>query len=236
MKTFVSVYDDARLLPHFLRHYLSQGSTHFFIAADPAVAAEARRHCAGFPAQVIDGLNVEDSAEGGTIAVTAMRLRFSEPEEWVALADLDEFQEHPGGLSRSAQLAQSEGANVVRGILIDRVAQDGSLPVFDDETDLWKLFPVRCRLTKRLQRGADYKAALVRGPLLPALAHHRFQGERVSSRQIEIHHFKWNAAAQARMRGAIELLKARGLSWRVEYERVLDHIGTHGRIRWEDFL
>lgn len=235
VKIFVAVDDDASLLPHFLRHYSSQGVTRFFIAAHPDSAAEVRRRCRGYRAVVVRDADTAESVEGGTRAVTALRLKHSGPREWVALADLDEFQIHEGGVRASARRAEREGANAVRGVMIDRVAADGSLPDFDDASDLWSLYPARCRLTKRLQGGLDYKCALVRGHLLSANAHHRLRGEKRSSRRVEIHHFKWNARAVPRIRRAIRRIKAAGLGWHVEYERVLAHLRRHGRLRWRDF-
>jgi hypothetical protein len=236
VKLFVAVYDDASLLPHFLRHYSAQGVTRFFIAVHPKLAAEVRRRSRGHSAAIVKDPDVAESVEGGTRAVTAMRLRHSGPREWVAIADLDEFQVHPGGMKRSVLLAKRAGANVVRGTLIDRVAVDGGLPDFDDETDLWSLYPARCRLTKRLQRGLDYKCALVKGRLPSANAHHRLVGEAAARRRVEIHHFKWNARAVERMESAIGRIKAAGLPWHVEYERVLEHVRRNGRIRWRQFV
>ena len=237
VKVFVAVYDDVSLLRHFLRHYRAQGAGRFFVAVSRAAAKEARRRARGFPVVFVDSLNVAESFVGGAAAVTAMRLRYSDPGEWVAIADLYEFQVHPRGMAASIRLAEREGANVVRGTMIDRVAADGGFPAIHPRSDLSKLFPVRCRLTKRLQRGIDHKCVLVRGLLLPAMAHHRMAGEKVGSRAIEIHHFKWSASAVPRMRKAIKRIKASGLRpYHVEYERVLGHLREHGRIRWEEFV
>ena len=37
MKLFVAIYDDARLLSHFLKHYAKAGVTDFFVALDGQV-------------------------------------------------------------------------------------------------------------------------------------------------------------------------------------------------------
>lgn len=236
MKAFVAVHDDAALLGHFLKHYKSQGVGRFYIAVSRALARETVRLCRGFDVFVTDKLDVRESVVGGTVAVTALRLRYQQPDEWAVIADLDEFQEHPGGVRKTARAAQKEGANVVRGMMIDRVAADGGFPAIEARSDLWSLFPARCLLTKKLQGGVDFKCALVRGHLLPVMAHHHVSGEKIASNTVEIHHFKWNSTAVPRMKAAIGQIKDVGLSWHVEYERVLAHLKTHGRIRWQDFV
>jgi hypothetical protein len=242
MKLFVAITTHASLFPHFLRHYREAGVSRFYVSTELALAREVRRQASGFPVEVFTDLDATESIEGGTAAVTQMRLKHAAPDEWVVLADLDEFQVHPGGVTHTAAAADAEGANVVRGIMIDRVATDGQLKTFGPTDDLWQVFPERCYVTARLQGGLSYKCALLKGQLESgrtedglSLAHHHMQGERIASRTVEIHHFKWNAEALERLTTAIERTRAAGQPFWVEYERVLAHLREHGRLRWEDF-
>jgi hypothetical protein len=236
MKLFVAVYDDYTLLPHFLRHYSSLGIHKFHIAADLAIAPAIRNGVRTVNAMVRDDLDVVDSVKGGTQAVTEMRLEHSGVDEWVLIADLDEFDVLERSLADTISVAEAEGANVVRGRMIDRVSADGSLPAIDEDTDLWAAFPKKCRLTSLLQGSVDYKGVLVRGHLPATMAHHEFGGERLSQQEAQVHHFKWTSRVEDRVRAAMEMVRAAGIHWWPEYEKILNHLAQHGRIRWEDFV
>jgi hypothetical protein len=236
MKLFVAIYDDYCLLPHFITHYRTLGIDRFHIAADPAVAAAVRHGVRSVDAVVRDDLDVVDSFQGGAKAVTQMRLDYTRDDEWALIADLDEFVELDRSLAETIAIAETEAANVVRGRMIDRVSADGSLPDIGEDTDVWTTFPRQCRLTSQLQGSVDHKGVLVRGHLSSAMAHHEFAGEVLSRQEVKVHHFKWNSRAESRIRQAMEMAKAAGISWWPEYLRILDHLGEHGRIRWEDFV
>src|SRR5689334_2150611 len=115
MKLFVAIAGHAALWPHFLRHYRRAGVTRFFAAVDEDMAREVAEAASGFPVELVRGLDPSESIEGGTAAVTTMRRQFADPDEWVVLSDLDEFQIHPDGVQATASNAAREGANVVRG-------------------------------------------------------------------------------------------------------------------------
>lgn len=242
MKLFVAITGHATLLPHFLRHYKDVGVSDFFISVEGGLESQARHIASGFPVHLIDGLDASESIEGGTASVSRMREAFADPDEWVVIADLDEFQLHPLGLVATAAAADAENANVVRGRVVDRVATDGLLKAIGPDDDLWRLFPEACYVTARLQGGLSYKCALVKGHLESghdeeglSLAHHHMMGERVASISVDIHHFKWNAEVIERMAVAITRTRAAGQPFWVEYERVLEHLRRNGRLRWEDF-
>lgn len=236
MKLFVAVVDDYALLPHFLKHYRGLGVDQIFIATEPSVHHGVIAVARHFGSVVRDDLDVRDSMTGGTAAVSEMRQTYAGEDEWVMVADLDEFAVLPFPLREVVRLAEAEGANLVRGRMIDRVAAGGVLPQIWPDTDLWSTFPHQARLTSRLQGSVDYKGVVVRGRLKPAMAHHEFHGERIASTQVELHHFKWSASVAARTERVMMMARDAGIHWWTEYERLLLHVRMHGRIRWEDFV
>jgi len=165
VKLFVAIAAHATLLPHFLRHYQSSGVSHFFVSVEPALDDQVTKRASGFPVTIVRDLDTAESIEGGTAAVSEMRRRFAGPDEWVVLTDLDEFQVHPDGIATTAAAADAEGANVVRGWLVDRVATDGLLKPVGLDDDVWRVFPQECFVTASLQGGLSYKCALVKGRL-----------------------------------------------------------------------
>src|SRR5437764_74095 len=84
-------------------------------------------------------------------------------------------------------------------------------------------------------REPDYKSVLVKGFLKSASAHHIFYGEVISSKTLDISHYKWFAGSIDRLKAAHELVIKAGEAWAIEYQRVLDHYDKHGRFAWEKF-
>jgi hypothetical protein len=237
MKLFSVIYNDAALFPHFLRHYTAAGVTQFCIAVAPEFRPVVAASAAGYSVRLFDGLDVPDSLLAGTAAISAMRRAAQRDGEWVMIVDLDEFIEFPCAIDAIVETAERQGANVARGIMHDRFAQDGSLPAIEPDTDLAAACPITSRFIRDVMGGCDHKAVLVKGHLNPAdnAAHHLFRDERVCSMLLEISHYKWIAGAVERLRASHERVIAAGLPWAVEYRRALDHYDAHGRFAWETF-
>jgi hypothetical protein len=237
MKLFMAIYDDARLLGHFLQHYARAEVTEYFIATAPRFAQAVEGYKSRFRITVYEGLDVADSMMGGTSAVSTMREIHHGDDEWAIIADLDEFTEFSASISSILQLADGEGADVVRGIMYDRFSADGRLIDFGPEAELSKVYPVRSRFTRDVMGGTDYKGVLVKGRLtpVPKSGHHQFIGEKICSQELEISHYKWSARAIDRVRAAYAAVSKAGIGWAIEYERVLDHYERNGRFAWEEF-
>src|SRR5205823_5306607 len=118
----------------------------FYIAASPEIVETVRRDAAGFDAVIRDDLDVAESFQGGASAITAMRLEYSHDDEWVLIADVDEFLAAETQIPTVVEEAVEEAANVVRGRMVDRVSVDGSFPAVLETTDLWETFPRECAL------------------------------------------------------------------------------------------
>jgi Glycosyl transferase family 2 len=212
MKLFTAIYNDARLLRHFLRHYDSAGVTEFYIATSAECASEAKAVAGDYNVGLFEQFDVHDSLIGGNAAVTKMRRLHQAENEWSIIVDLDEFIEFSADIEHIISAVENEGANVVRGIMYDRFTADGKLADFNPDSDLSKLYPVRARFIAHVMQGADYKGVLVKGQLRAAIAHHRFVVEH-----------------------AYREVKNRGIPWAIEYRRILDHYQQHGRMAWEEF-
>ena len=236
MKLFVTIYDDTALLGHFLRHYTAAGIDEFFIAAGPEREGSVRQFAQQYRVVLCSDLPIFNSLYGGA-AVFDMRRRHQAENEWVAIVDLDEFVEFTDDIDRLTGEAEREGANVIRGIMHDRFSLDGSLAAFEEGSDLSAVFPVKSRFIREVMHGCDHKGVLVKGHLdsPPAAGHHRFNGERVAKRILEISHFKWIPGSVDRVRAAYRIVAELGISWAAEYKRVLDHYDAHGRFAWEEF-
>ena len=235
MKLFVSIFDDAQLLPHFLGHYLQFGITEFHVAAPPQLADDIRRMSTGYTVFQYSGLDVAETVCGGVSAVASMREVAQEADEWSVLVDLDEFVEFGEPLRTIVEDMEGEGANIARGVMYDRFAVDGRPKPFDEGSHLPSLYPVRARFIKNIMGGIDIKGVLVKGHLKGRGAHHIFYDEVRYSKVFEISHYKWNDPSLRRIRQAYEMSRAAGLDWSQQYKKVLDHYARYGRFAWETF-
>lgn len=237
MKLFVTIYNDAKLLGHFLRHYAEAGITKFHIATAPEFRAVVESFSDRYTIYLTDRLVVEDSILAENAAITKMRQMHQAQNEWVVIVDLDEFIEFPCGIDIITSRADKAGANVVRGIMLDRFSADGQLPDFSPNSDLDIVYPVKSRFVRNVMRGSDHKGVLVRGLLKPAVrsGHHRFEEEIVFSQLLQISHYKWTFGALDRLRKTHKITSEAGIFWAVEFQRVFDHFDAHGRFAWEEF-
>lgn len=235
MKLFVCITNDARLLPHFLKHYARFGITQYHIAVGPDLSAYVAAKSAGFDVIQYNGFDTLDSVTGGAEAVTAMRELAQGPEEWVCIVDLDEFVEFGEPAPALAARLDAKGFNVARGTMYDRMTLDGRMTGFDDSSDLPSLYPVRVRLVKELMGGLDRKCVLVKGHLRSKGAHHKFHDEKGDRNLLEIAHYKWNDRTIERLREAHDMVAAKGIGWSEQYRTLLDHYDANGRIAWEQF-
>jgi hypothetical protein len=236
MKLFVTIYHDASLLQHFLSHYSGAGITEFFVAVAPEFVPAARHCTPDARVTICEGLDVADSV-AGTAAVSEMRRRYQEPDEWVVIVDLDEFVEFGEAIDSLLAAADAAGATVIRGIMHDRFSADGRLTPFSAGADLSAVYPVKSRFIRNVMRGCDHKGVLVRGRIMPApgAAHHWFENERVHAKVLEISHYKWTPGSIDRLRHAHAIVENAGISWAPEYQRALDHYDAYGRFAWETF-
>jgi glycosyl transferase family 2 len=237
VKLFTGIYNDARLLGYFLRHYRDAGVTSFYIAAAPEFADEVDRIAQLHPVTVVEDRDTAGHLLAGSAAITAMRRRYQGEDEWAIIVDLDEFVEFPEPPHRIVMQAASEGANVVRGVMYDRFSPGGTLVEVGPDDELAALYPVKAQFIRNVMGGCDHKGVLVRGQIAPApgASHHLFEDERLCSRLLEIAHYKWTPGSVERLRAWHARIVAAGFPWEDQYQRALDHYDRHGRFAWETF-
>jgi hypothetical protein len=234
MKLFTTIYDDARLLGHFLAHYDRAGVTEFFIAVTEGHESAVRQFISAYQITLCEDLAVADKYPFGVNAATEMRKRYQDPSEWAVVVDLDEFVEFPKPVFDIIADAEKEGANIVQAIMYDRFSADGKPRSFDASSDLSALFPVKARFIKAMG-GADHKGVLVKGLIQAAGNFHNWKGQIVHSKILEIAHYKWTDRIVERVRSDYRVTSRAGIPCAIEYKRVLDHYERHGRFAWEEF-
>jgi hypothetical protein len=95
------------------------------------------------------------------------------PHQWTISTDVDEFTRFPSGdaIAFVRRLAE-EGATHAFGFLNDRVAMDGRLITVNQETCIWRQFPLQCSITSRLIGGTTQKVVAYRGDQRASTGHH----------------------------------------------------------------
>ncbi|ETX12857.1 hypothetical protein OCH239_15645 [Roseivivax halodurans JCM 10272] len=180
--TCVGVQDDLTLLPHWLRHYLELGiAPERVIVILNAESADApgigaareilKAHGVVRPPEIwiapyTSGTMWQQRAEAQT--------RICAPEDWVLNADVDEFQRWPEPLTDCLARAAALGADCVQGVMIDRLARDGTLAPVHPDPHIFEQFPLRGEVAMAIGgtspvhgRGGTVKIMAARARILP---------------------------------------------------------------------
>ncbi|WAL73184.1 hypothetical protein OU787_17715 [Kitasatospora sp. YST-16] len=229
---------EPELLAAFTAHYRALGVARFHLAfhfpdhvtADLRQALHAACGNLGIVAEITSTGPWHESVNG------ALRdeLRRRAGDGWHLLADSDELQTYPLGVTAAVARAEAERTGAVRGLMLDRVSSDGSLTGFDPATGLDAAYPLGGFVTHRVVRGDPRKIVLAHSSVPVAAGNHRAPGHRPVNRPpVVVHHFKWRdgVADDVRRRaehsasGAWQTL---GPSRHSEAQRVLAHLERHG--------
>jgi len=153
-------------------------------------------------------------------------------EDWIIVADSDEFHEYPGGsVNTFVKQLMEQGHNFAKGLFLDRIASSGALVELKSEGDIFTQFPIGCRLHKRLSLGTPQKVMIFRGNLRINRGHHRLalcwfwqrrnqlnlspwstcpsKDKDIISpypKRLNVHHFKW-------MKGQLEATERKARTW-----------------------
>src|SRR5437773_12048735 len=126
MNLICNVVHDCRLLPYFLKYYSSCGVSRFIFGiwngrSNPLwdeVVNGTQQH----QVVVVPSFYEPFNGELDGISQDRLRLEYVRPNEWYAVADLDEFHRIPGyeNFQEAAAAAEREGAHLIRGYFLDR--------------------------------------------------------------------------------------------------------------------
>jgi len=191
MKLIFSVLDRHELWPIFRDYYKAQGITQFLCVTYGPRLDGATHILSHVPPEEFNG---ERDADHHNAVID----NYVEPDEWYAIADLDEFVVFPDGstLCEAVARATKDGANLIWGNFRDRITADGSIPT-QLEKDIWKQFPLKTNATTALTGGCSTKITAAVGKLHLRSGHHNITDEswRCGARRwqthSEVHHFKW---------------------------------------------
>lgn len=243
MITLICTLEPARIgwLPQFVQHYRALGVERFLLTLqlEPAgPALEQDRHRAEFRETLADlGIGTAfvwvHTWDGPSMAADQRSLARAHvaSSDWVVWCDLDEFQVYPEPLRDIVARCEADDVDYIRGIFIDRVAEDGGLPRFDPRRSIWDTFPRTCNVTRVLAQANPHKVILAKGSVLVYGGKHAvMDGQYLKPLEGwgQVHHFKWDASVLERLRYRLSPDWKAKCPWWTESQRLLDYFEANG--------
>lgn len=257
------------MLPHFLDHYLALGIP----ARNARVILNSRDP--GSPGlDAADRLLLRRGAPRARRWIApytsnamwaerrALQAEVAAPGDWIVNADVDELHEYPAPIGEVIAELERTRRNCVQGVIIDRLAPDGSLAPVRPNRPLAVQFPVRADVSLSvIGTGENHgvsgtiKLMLHRHDVLPRRGGHTVHDDGAPARYatgnrlsvfpgasdpdwracfpFRVHHYKWTQT----LRESLERrLSTEGVSvaGREYGGRIDRYLAAHGRIRLED--
>jgi hypothetical protein len=226
-------------LPQFVAHYRSLGVDRFLLSLqqEPTVAAQARLAQTSRFESALRGLGITQSFELTESYDSASVYRHQErisnqfvtKDDWIVWCDSDEFQVYPLPIAEVVQSCLAQGIDAITGILIDRIAADGSLPDFDPSRPVWEVFSRPCNVTGSIARGPMEKVAFARSDIRLRPGNHAPEDPKTkcAAQAIPIHHFKWHAGVIAQLRFRLDPAWKQKCFWWIESQYLLDYLARN---------
>ncbi|WP_043463967.1 hypothetical protein [Kitasatospora sp. MBT66] len=229
---------EPELLTAFTTHYRTLGITRFHLAfhfpdhvgADRRQALLTTCRDLGLAPRITSTGPWHETTNGGL----RDELRRGAGEGWHLLADSDELQTYPDGLTTTIADAEADRCGTVRGLMLDRVTADGSLTGWDTADGLDAAYPLGGFVTHRVVRGDPRKIVLAHSSVQVASGNHRAPGHPPANRPpVVVHHFKWRHGVDDDVRRRAEhsadcTWKSLSQARHTEARRVLAHLQRNG--------
>jgi hypothetical protein len=209
MKVLTCIRDNLQLVPHFVQHYRALGVDEFWIGVHRGsfIAADLMRRLDGVRCRI--GW-IEGPVFGGQVDAD-FRNRFRHdlpPDEWIVVADLDEFVTIEGVANLPDYLSGVQ-ADSLWGWLRDRVAVEGIIPsTIHADRPISDQFPWACRLTEMVVRGIPSKRCLARAGVPIIAGHHAGNANVPVTDQphpgLVVDHYRWCGPFRYSLKARIE--------------------------------
>jgi len=168
-------------------------------------------------------------------ALHQMKAKFisqAAPNDWTIVADGDEFPDFHGQSAREFFATMGDETNVLMGRIRDRHAVGFVLPEITRELSLSEQFPIETSMTRDYVKGGNHIALAIRHGLKMTRGRLDVTGNaKPHTREVDIHHFKWDSFLQKRMIRRVETYKRLGVPWVDESERILENL-RGGQVAW----
>jgi hypothetical protein len=156
------------------------------------------------------------------------------PYDWWIVADDDEFHVYPCSITEMVDLCEEHNFRYISGAFLDRIGEGGRFPKINDDSDIWKEFPLAGSFRLPVSNACPNKVPLVKGHVEITNGQHyakigsydtygdRWNNIYRSPHFIQVHHFKWDISVIGRLREVSRIKK--DYTYHEEYKRMFDYI------------
>lgn len=157
------------------------------------------------------------------------------PTDWIVPADFDEFHFHPDfdTFKLLAEAMDKEEAMYVSTLLIDRITEDGSIPMeLFPSIPLVEQFPRSKPISKEVM-GCYTKKVCMSKASLPILPGHHVMfylhdKHKAFSNPAQTYHFKWFGNLREKEQIKIDMYKAQNAPWFKEQVKLFEYLDNNG--------
>ncbi len=193
----IGVEFDYDIVSHFIKYYKDLGVDEFLIILN---TDEKDSEKLRYVKNILRRYDVEEKdiwqgrylAHDHTTRIRNVIKRCTNEDDWVIIADVDEFNEYPLDLKKFVTYCDKEHCDCVMGEFVDRLTESGKIIEIDRKTDLWKAFPLKVDL--REWNTVPYtKVVLNRSYVKTTLGNHG-PIDNIDNNlpyHLNINHFKW---------------------------------------------
>ena len=232
-----------KLIPHFIRHYEKYVDEIQFVVYENdlhrKLVHEINEIIIDHPHVKIVKVIYDRVFDWERVTQLYNYIKKDHPNDWWVIADIDEFHLYPeNDLRQLISDCEKNNWDLVRGGFIDRVGDDGSFPVLEDRTSIWKQFPNAGFFRYPLSLACPNKVCVMKGHIEITNGQHyakingettwRWQGWNhpliapIDTHSIQVHHFKWDKSAIERIRNVASINQEYAYS--TEYRRMYDSL------------
>ena len=167
------------------------------------------------------------------------------PYDWWIVADDDEFHVYPCSITEMVDLCEEHNFRYISGAFLDRIGEGGRFPKINDDSDIWKEFPLAGSFRLPVSNACPNKIPISKGFVEITNGQHyakigsydtygdRWNNIYRSPHFIQVHHFKWDISVIGRLREVSRIKK--DYTFHKEYRHMFDYIiDNYGRIDIED--
>ncbi len=172
------------------------------------------------------------------------------PYDWWIVADDDEFHVYPRQIKDIIEECEEWKCTYVTGAFLDRIGENGKFPVINDDSDVWKKFPLVGSFRLPVSNACPNKIPLVKGHVeitngqhyakirgettygdrwtyakekgFPAIRQHPIYPDLNTGVFIQVHHFKWDITVVNRLKDVSDIKE--DYTYHEEYKRMFDYI------------
>ena len=165
------------------------------------------------------------------------------PNDWWIVSDDDEFHVYPKPINELIEDCEENGYKFITGAFLDRIGENGKFPKINDDSDIWKEFPLAGTFRYPVSNACPNKTVVMKGDIQITNGQHYAlidgedtYGDRwmndlrypVGDCFIQVHHFKWDLSVLRRIREVIRVKEDYSFheEYKIMFDYILDNFGT----------